>query len=201
MPVMDGMQMCIEVKKNPATCHIPVILLTALDSQETTLKCFDIGADVYITKPFNEFLLLSQIKNLIDSRERLKVAFYPSVFEKDIFKTKDVTDKEFINKCMDIIYENIENESFNLDNLGAKMNISRSSLYRKLREISNLKPVDFIKKVRLNYAAKLLLSKNMPINEIAWRSGFSDPKYFSKCFLQEFGCYPKNYSDAFLNKN
>jgi signal transduction histidine kinase/DNA-binding response OmpR family regulator len=201
MPVMDGMQMCIEVKKNPATCHIPVILLTALDSQETTLKCFDIGADVYITKPFNEFLLLSQIKNLIDSREKLKVAFYPSVFEKDIFKTKDVTDKEFINKCMDLIYENIENESFNLDNLGDKLNISRSSLYRKLREISNLKPVDFIKKVRLNYSAKLLLSKNMPINEIAWRSGFSDPKYFSKCFLQEFGCYPKNYSDAFLNKN
>ena len=120
MPVMDGMQMCIEVKKNPGLCHIPVILLTALDSQETTLKCFDIGADVYITKPFNEFLLLSQIKNLIDSRERLKVAFYPSVFEKDIFKTKDVTDKEFINKCMDIIYENIENESFNLDDLGEK---------------------------------------------------------------------------------
>ena len=201
MPVMDGMQMCIEVKKNPGTCHIPVILLTALDSQETTLKCFDIGADVYITKPFNEFLLLSQIKNLIDSRERLKAAFHPSMFEKDIFKTKDVTDKEFINKCMDVIYENIENESFNLDNLGTKMNISRSSLYRKLRDISNLKPVDFIKKVRLNYASKLLISKNMPINEIAWRSGFSDPKYFSKCFLQEFGCYPKNYSDAFLNKN
>jgi signal transduction histidine kinase/DNA-binding response OmpR family regulator len=201
MPVMDGMQMCIEIKKNPGTCHIPVILLTALDSQETTLKCFDIGADAYITKPFNEFLLLSQIKNLIDSRERLKIAFYPSVFEKDIFKTKDFTDKEFVNKCMDIIYENIENEGFNLDNLGAKMNISRSSLYRKLREINTLKPVDFIKKVRLNYAAKLLLSKNMPINEIAWRSGFSDPKYFSKCFLQEFGCYPKNYSDVFLKNN
>jgi signal transduction histidine kinase/CheY-like chemotaxis protein/AraC-like DNA-binding protein len=200
MPVMDGIQMCIEIKKNPGTFHIPVILLTALDSQETTLKCFDIGADAYITKPFNEFLLLSQIKNLIDSREKLKVAFHTSVFEKEIFKTKDITDKEFINKCMDIIYENIENESFNLNNLGEKMNISRSSLYRKLREISNLKPIDFVKKVRLNYAAKLLLTKNIPINEIAWRSGFSDPKYFSKCFLQEFGCHPKNYSDVFLNK-
>jgi signal transduction histidine kinase/DNA-binding response OmpR family regulator len=201
MPILDGMQMCIEIKKNPSTCHIPVILLTALDSQETTLKCFDIGADAYITKPFNEFLLLSQIKNLIDSRERLKVAFYPSVFAKDIFKTKDFADKDFINKCVDCIYENIENADFNLDSLGAKMNISRSSLYRKLREIGNLKPVDFIKKVRLNYAAKLLLTKNIPINEITWRSGFSDPKYFSKCFFQEFGCYPKNYSDVFQNKN
>ena len=196
MPNMDGIQMCMEIKKNPGSCHIPVILLTALDSQETALKCFDIGADAYITKPFNEFLLLSQIKNLIDSREKLKVAFYPSVFEKNIFKTKDTSDKEFINKCVDIIYENIENESFNLDDLGAKMNISRSSLYRKVREISDLKPVIFIRKVRLNYAAKLLLTKNIPINEIAWRSGFSDPKYFSKCFLQEFGCYPKNYSNV-----
>jgi len=159
MPVMDGMQMCMEIKKNPSTCHIPVILLTALDSQETTLKCFDIGADAYITKPFNEFLLLSQIKILSISRERLKIAYYPSVFEKDLFKTKDVKDKEFINKCVDAIYENIENENFNLDNLGAKMNISRSSLYRRLREMSNLRPVDFIKKVRLNYAAKLLLTK------------------------------------------
>jgi CheY-like chemotaxis protein/AraC-like DNA-binding protein len=199
MPVMDGMQMCMEIKKNPSTCHIPVILLTALDSQETTLKCFDIGADAYITKPFNEFLLLSQIKNLIDSRERLKIAYYPSVFEKDLFKTKDISDKEFINKCVDVIYENIENESFNLDNLGAKMNISRSSLYRRLREMSNLRPVDFIKKVRLNYAAKLLLTKNIPVNEIAWRSGFVDPKYFSKCFFQEFHCHPKNYSERFIN--
>lgn len=201
MPVMDGMQMCMEIKKNPGTCHIPIILLTALDSQETTLKCFDIGADAYITKPFNEFLLLSQIKNLIDSREMLKTAYYPSVFEKDLFKTKDVSDKEFINKCVETIYENIENEGFNLDDLGAKMNISRSSLYRRLRGISNLKPVDFIKKVRLNYAAKLLLTKNIPVNEIAWRSGFVDPKYFSKCFFQEFQCYPKNYSERFLNMN
>jgi signal transduction histidine kinase/CheY-like chemotaxis protein/AraC-like DNA-binding protein len=201
MPVLDGMQMCIEIKKNPITCHIPVILLTALDSQETTLKCFDIGADAYITKPFNEFLLLSQIKNLIDSREKLKIAFYPSVFEKDIFKTIDFADKEFINKCIEYIYEDIENADFNLDSLGAKMNISRSSLYRKLRKISNLKPVDFIKKVRLNYAAKLLLTKNIPVNEIAWRSGFSDPKYFSKCFFQEFQCYPKKYGEVFQNMN
>jgi len=199
MPVMDGMQMCMEIKKNPGTCHIPIILLTALDSQETTLKCFDIGADAYITKPFNEFLLLSQIKNLIDSREKLKSAYYPSVFEKDLFKTKDIKDKEFIDKCVETIYENIENEGFNLDDLGAKMNISRSSLYRRLRGISDLKPVDFIKKVRLHYAAKLLLTKNIPVNEIAWRSGFVDPKYFSKCFFQEFQCYPKNYSERFQN--
>jgi AraC-like DNA-binding protein len=80
------------------------------------------------------------------------------------------------------------------------MNMSRSSLYRRIREITNLKPVDFIKKAKLNYASKLLLTKNININEISWRSGFSDPKYFSKCFLKEFGCYPRKYSENLLQK-
>jgi signal transduction histidine kinase/CheY-like chemotaxis protein/AraC-like DNA-binding protein len=194
MPVMDGMQMCIEIKKDPNTFYIPVILLTALDSQESILKGFDIGADAYITKPFNDFLLLSQIKNLLDSREKLKSAFYPSFFEKDIFKNKDITDQEFVKRCLVHISENMETDSFNLDNLATKMNISRSSLCRRIKEICNIKPVDFIKKAKLNYAAKLLLTRNIPVNEIAWRSGFSDPKYFSKCFLQEFGIYPSDYS-------
>jgi signal transduction histidine kinase/DNA-binding response OmpR family regulator/cellobiose-specific phosphotransferase system component IIB len=200
MPVMDGMQMCIEIKRNPNTCHIPVIMLTALDSQDTTLKCFDIGADAYITKPFNEFLLLSRIRNLLESREKLKMAFYPSQFAKDIFKTKDTADEEFVQKCLEHIYENIEKEEFNLDALAEKMNMSRSSLYRKLKDLGNLKPIDFIKKAKLNYAAKLLLSRNLPVNVIAWRSGFSDTKYFSKCFFSEYGCYPKNYSEMFLNR-
>ncbi len=200
MPVMDGMQMCMEIKRDPNTCHIPVILLTALDTKEATLKSLNIGADAYITKPFNDFLLLSQIKNLIDSREKLKIVLYPSIFGKAHFKSKDFADQEFINSCFDYIYENIETGNFSIEDLSRIMNISRSSLYRKIREITQLRPVDFIKKAKLNYASKLLLTKNFNINEIAWRSGFSDPKYFSKCFLQEFGCYPRNYPEIFLQK-
>jgi AraC-like DNA-binding protein len=192
--------MCIEIKRDPNTCHIPVVLLTALDSHESTLKCFDIGADSYITKPFNDFLLLSQIKNLIDSREKLKIVFYPSIFGKDLFKTKDLADQKFINTCFNYVYENVEAENFSIDQLSKIMNMSRSSLYRKIREITNLRPVDFIKKAKLNYASKLLLTKNLNINEISWRSGFSDPKYFSKCFLQEFGCYPRKYSENLILK-
>jgi signal transduction histidine kinase/DNA-binding response OmpR family regulator len=201
MPVMDGLQMCMQIKNNASTCHIPVVLLTALDTQEFTIKGFEIGADAYITKPFNEKLLLTHIKNLIESRKKIKNAYCPSSFFRDIFNTKDESDQEFIKKCLDIIYENAESEAFGIEELADKLMISRSSLYRKIKDICKTRPVDFIKKARLNYSAKLLLSKNLQINEIAWRSGFSDPKYFSKCFYKEFGCYPRRFSDEFNLKS
>ncbi len=201
MPVMDGMQMCMEVKKNPTTCHIPVVLLTAIDSQESTIKGFDIGADAYLTKPFNELLLLSHIKNLIESREKLQAYYRPSPFFRSLFKTKDAADQEFINGCLDRIYENLDLENYKLDNLAEKMNLSRSSLYRKIKEVTQLKPVDFIKKAKLNYAAKLLLSTNLNINEISWRSGFSDAKYFSKCFLIEYGEHPSKFMEHGANNH
>ena len=201
MPVMDGMQMCIEIKKHAATCHLPVVLLTAIDSQEYMLKGFDIGADAYITKPFNEYLLLSNIKNLIESREKLRQYFCPSPFFRELLQNRSTADGDFIKKCLNSIYENLENENYTLTNLSEKMNMSRSSLYRKIREVTSFKPVDFIKKAKLNYAAKLLLlNKDYNINEISWRSGFSDTKYFSKCFMQEFGINPSHFTEEYNTK-
>jgi DNA-binding response OmpR family regulator/anti-sigma regulatory factor (Ser/Thr protein kinase) len=201
MPVMDGMQMCIEIKRYHSTCHIPVVLLTAIDSEENNIKGFNIGADAYITKPFNEFILLSNIKSLIESREKLKEYFSPSPQFNDLLKTKNMEDRDFVKKCLDHIFENLLNENFTLTNLSDKMNMSRSSLYRKIREVTLIKPVDFIKKAKLNYSAKLILSNNnLTINEVAWRSGFSDPKYFSKCFMQEFGINPSHFSEDYIKK-
>ena len=201
MPVMDGMQLCIEVKKNLTTCHIPVVLLTAVDTQENAIKGFDIGADAYITKPFNEFLLLSNIRNLIDSREKLKSFFCPSPFFRNLLESKNSENEAFLKDCLNNIYENLQNEDYTMTTLSEKMNMSRSSLYRKIKEISSLKPVDFIKKAKLNYAAKLLVKGNgYTINEISWRSGFNDPKYFSKCFMQEYGVNPSQYAKDFQMK-
>lgn len=201
MPVMDGMQMCMEIKKHAATCHIPVILLTAIDSQEHIIKGFDIGADAYITKPFNEYLLLSNIKNLVESREKLKEYFCPSPLFRELLRTKNKSDGDFLKECFNSIYENIQYDNYTLTNLAEKMNMSRSSLYRKIREVTKLKPVDFMKKAKLNYAAKILLiNKKSTINEISWRSGFSDSKYFSKCFMQEFGIHPSHFSEEYLKE-
>jgi len=203
MPVMDGMKMCIEIKENPLTCHIPVILLTAIDSEENMIKGFDIGADAYITKPFNEYLLLSNIKSLIESRQKMQQFFCPSPYFRELLQTKDMTEGDFIKDCLNHIYENLENENYTLDNLSKNMNMSRSSLYRKIIEVTKLRPVDFIKKAKLNFAAKLILSNDTwNINEISWRSGFSDAKYFSKCFYHEFGINPSQFSrDHLKSKN
>jgi signal transduction histidine kinase/DNA-binding response OmpR family regulator len=199
MPVMDGMKMCIEIKENPLTCHIPVILLTAIDSEENMIKGFDIGADAYITKPFNEYLLLSNIKSLIESREKMQQFFCPSPYFRELLQTKDMTEGDFIKDCLSYIYKNLENENYTLENLSKNMNMSRSSLYRKIIEVTKLRPVDFIKKAKLNYAAKLILSNDTwNINEISWRSGFSDAKYFSKCFFNEFGINPSHFSKDYL---
>jgi len=197
MPNMDGMQMCLEVKKHAATCHIPVILLTAIDSHEYTIKGFDIGADAYFTKPINEYLLLSNIKNLICNREKLKEFYCPSPFFRKLIHDREHAESDFLKECLNNIYKNIEDECFTLAELSRSMNLSKSSFYRKIVEMTSLKPVDFIKKAKLNYAAKLLLSNNtLTVNEVSWRSGFSDPKYFSKCFMREFGANPSNFQEV-----
>jgi signal transduction histidine kinase/DNA-binding response OmpR family regulator len=199
MPVMDGMKMCIEIKENPLTCHIPVILLTAIDSEDNMIKGFNIGADAYITKPFNEYLLLSNIKSLIESREKMQQFFCPSPYFRKLLQTKDMVEGDFIKDCLNHIYENLVNENYTLENLSENMNMSRSSLYRKIIEVTKLRPVDFIKKAKLNFAAKLILSNDTwNINEISWRSGFSDAKYFSKCFYHEFGINPSQFSKDYL---
>jgi len=202
MPIMDGMQMCIEIKKNLATCHIPIILLTAIDSQENIIKGFEIGADAYITKPFNEALLISNIKNLIESRDNLKKFFCPSPFFRKLIEKDNNQNEDFLRKCLNNIYENLDNEDYSMSNLSEKMNMSRSTLYRKIKEVSSIKPVDFLKKAKLNYAARLLTKGNIyNINEVSWRCGFNDSKYFSKCFTQEFGVNPSQYYKDWLNIN
>lgn len=201
MPIMDGITMCIKLKKNPLTSHIPIILLTAVDSTDTNIKGLEVGADAYITKPFNETLLNSTIHNLIRKRDRFKDVFGFSKFIDSFSKTKDKEDHAFINRCVRTIYENIDNECFSIDNLAELMNTSRSSFYKKIKRITSLRVVDFMKESKLYYAAKLLLNKNLTINEIAWKSGFSDVKYFSKCFSKRYGSNPSVFRIKLNNES
>ena len=122
-----------------------------------------------------------------------KDVFGFSKFIDSFTKTKGKEDKMFIDKCIRTIYENIDNEYFNIDNLAELMNTSRSSFYKKIKRITKLRTVDFVKESKLYYAAKLLVNKNLSIHEIAWKSGFSDVKYFSKCFAKQYGCSPSAF--------
>ncbi len=201
MPIMDGMTMCIKIKNNPLISHIPIILLTAVDSTDSNVKGLEVGADAYITKPFNEELLKMTIRNLIAKRNRYKDIFGFTKFVENFSRTKAKEDQDFIKKCIKYIYENIEDEHFTIDHLSELMNVSRSSLYKKIKRIAGLRAVDFMKAAKLNYAARLLFNSNLTVSEIAWKSGFSDTKYFSKCFSIQFGSNPSVFRNKLINQN
>ena len=192
MPVMDGIELCQKIKADPKTFHIPVVLLTALDSEETKIKGFDTGADGYVTKPFNDVVLISQIQNLISSRKNLKISLnnFP---EPNGIKPKEKKEEEFVDACIRIIHEKGSDESFKLDDLATCMNLSRSSLYRKIKQYTGLKAVDFMRKGKLHHAARLLLTTDMSISEVAYASGYNDAKYFSRCFAKEYGHMPSKF--------
>ncbi len=199
MPAMDGIELCAEIKKNPLTFQIPVILLTAIDAQQSKINSFNIGADEYLTKPFNKHVLISRAKNLMESREKLKLSLGKYQFLSDSLKDIEQADQEFVQQCISIIHQHISDESFHLDHLADAMSMSRSSLYRKIKKLTDMRGVDFIKKVRLQYAAKLLLNEDIGVNEVAWLCGFSDVKYFSKCFAREFEHNPSKFKNAILS--
>jgi len=201
MPNMDGMEMCSYLKENPITQHIPIILLTAIDSQESSIRGFDTGADDYITKPFNENVLIARIQNLIDSRKILMESIGGKLLSRKNVKSRAKEDQEFIKKCMEVIYKNAASEDFHLKQLAMAMNMSQSTLYRKIKQLTGMKAVDFLKKTKLQLAASLLLKKNMSISEVAWESGFTDEKYFSKCFAEEFGDVPSKYKSKLQSES
>lgn len=199
MPEMDGIELCGEIKKNPVTFQIPVILLTAIDSQQARVSSFDIGADDYLTKPINEHVLVTRARNLMDSREKLKSSLGKYQFLSESLHHADEAEQEFMKACITIIHQHISDESFHLDELASEMNMSRSSLYRKIKKLTGMKGVDFLKKTRLQYAAKLLLNEDKGVNEVAWLCGFSDVKYFSKCFAREFDHNPSKFKSVILS--
>jgi YesN/AraC family two-component response regulator len=197
MPTMDGIELCQHIKGTPATFHIPVILLTALDSEDSKIKSFDTGADAYVTKPFNEALLISQIQNLISSRKKLKQEFTSLDFLGEV-QTKEKATDEFIQKCVEIIHSRGSEANFTLDQLAEGMNMSRSSLYRKIKETTGMKAIDFLKKAKLHFAAKLLLNTDLTVSEVAFECGYNDPKYFSRCFAKEYGNLPSEFKKYVL---
>jgi AraC-like DNA-binding protein len=168
-------------------------LLSAIDSEESLIKGFNTGADDYIVKPFNESLLIRRIQNLIDAQSRIKNKYGQYSFSAEELNIEDHSSKEFINKLIKVIHENASSENHSLDKIAEDMNLSRSSLYRKIKDMTGMKAIDFMKKVRLQFAAKLLVNRDYTVNEVAWRTGFSDTKYFSKCFYKEYGLVPSKF--------
>ncbi|WP_190300258.1 hybrid sensor histidine kinase/response regulator transcription factor [Rufibacter hautae] len=195
MPVMDGIQLCRELKTNIRTSHIPVVLLTARTAFAHHKEGLDTGADAYLTKPFSPELLQIKIKNLLESQEKLK-KFYLNLFNINSpqpEKEANTVDEQFLKRIYEVLKENLDNSEFNVNDLAAALNMSRSLAYKKIKLLTGASPVEYLRTLRLQESAKLLKTGKYKVFEVACQVGFNDDKYFRQCFTKEFGCTPSEF--------
>jgi len=193
MDVMDGFELCKQIKENLSTSHIPVILLTAFAQDEQRAMGFESGADAYIPKPFNESLLRIRVRKLIENREKVKGYFQKNLTFGERKENVAEIDKTFINKFRKIIEEKLIDSDLNVDEIGKSMGLSRVQLYRKIKSLTNYAPNELVRIIRLKAAEQLILKTEKSISEIAYETGFSSPSYFTKCFKEYFTESPTEY--------
>jgi signal transduction histidine kinase/ligand-binding sensor domain-containing protein/DNA-binding response OmpR family regulator len=203
MPVMDGIELCKKLKEDVRTCHIPIILLTAKDSLQDKTEGYSVGADSYLTKPFSGNLLRSRVNNLLETRKKIAQLFSSAIVSKQSIVQESISklDNEFIDKLTHFIEENIEIEQLNIAQIADQMNMSHSTLYRKIKTLTGLSANEFIRKIRMRNAEKLLLSCKYSIAEIIYKVGISTPAYFRQCFKEEFGVTPTEYMKNVMSEN
>lgn len=201
MPEMNGIDLCKKIKNDSRTAHIPVILLTALISHDSQLMGLETGASDYLTKPFNFEILLSRIKNLLNQQTALKKTYQKQLDVNAVVEATPVNDENFMNNIMKLIDKKIADPDFSVEELSSEMAMSRVTLYRKVLQMTERTPVEFIKLIRLKRSAQLLTNSHLNIAEIAYRVGFNNPKYFTKLFKQEFNMLPSDYRLSFQTKD
>lgn len=193
MPVMDGIQMCEQVKSDVTTSHIPIILLTARTSLVYRVEGLERGADDYMTKPFNLQLLTARINNLIESRKKLREKFSHTLVLDDSEVTLNSLDEEFIKRMKVVLEENLSNSEFSVEMLADSLHVSRMQLYRKTKGLIGDSPVKIIRKFRLEMATKLLSNKQYNVSEVTFMVGYNDLKSFREQFKKEYGVSPSAY--------
>lgn len=194
MPVMDGIELCKKLKADFQTSHIPVIMLTARNSEENMVEGLESGADDYIPKPFNKSVLEARIQNLIDSRKKLRRMFNDKLSMRPNELTTNPADEQFLQRAIRCVEGNIKNPDYGVQELITDLKISRSLLHKKLTAIVGQSATDFITSIRLKRAAYLLSEGLSNISEVAYQVGFNDPKYFSRCFRKQFNITPSEYA-------
>jgi YesN/AraC family two-component response regulator len=189
MPVMNGLDLCKNIKLNLKTSHIPLLMLSAKALVEDKLEGIDSGADLYLSKPFDMDILRSSLAQLITSRQIMFNKFYNGITKNAKAKTTTL-DNEFIQKALNYINENISETELSVEVLASEVFLSRSQLYRKIKTLTGVSVNEFIRNVRLEKAKELIEFGNDNINEISYKVGFSSPSYFTKCFKEKFGYLP-----------
>ncbi|KAB5181174.1 response regulator, partial [Bacteroides thetaiotaomicron] len=200
MPEMDGIEFCKYVKGHLEMSHIPMILLTAKNKEEDRAEAYEIGADAFISKPFNLTVLHARIRNLLKYKERMARDFKNQI----VFEVKDLNytslDEDFIQRAIHCVNNHLEDPNFDQAQFADEMRTSKSTLYKKLKSLAGLNTSSFIRNVRLKAACRIMEEKgtNVRVSELAYAVGFNDPKYFSSCFKKEFDMLPSEYIERFI---
>lgn len=201
MPEMDGFELCKKVKSGVEYSHIPVILLTAKNTIQAKVEGLELGADAYIEKPFSKEYLLAQIHSLLTNRAMIREYFSssPLVHIKSIAHTK--ADEKFLIQLNSSIHEHMEDLDLDVEKLARIMNMSRITLYRKIKAVSDMTPLELINITRLKKAAELLANADHKIYEVADMVGYSSQSNFARNFLKQFKMTPTDYMQSKKNQS
>lgn len=200
LPGKNGFEICEILKNDLRTSHIPIILLTALDNKESNLQGLKSGVDLYLTKPFSYPILVQSLRGLLYNREKLRYYYTNNIGNLVDSKSFGSIEQNFVNKLNQIIKNNVDNADFSVENLADMLNISRIQLYRKIKAMFAVNVSDYINNIRLEHAKSMLQNPELTISEVAYKSGFSSPNYFSTVFKSKFGLSPNAYRKTIGNE-
>lgn len=193
MPKLDGRELCRRLKSEWQTSHIPLMLLTACSLDEHHVAGYEAGADAYLSKPFNPDVFCSQLQALIDNRHRVR-SFLGEGAESKLTMEAQLLDNGFAEHFKGVLMKNLHNADLNVASLGEEMGLSRTQLYRKVKQMTGSSPVELLRVMRLKHAAQMLRQTDLSVTEVAYKVGFSNPSYFTKCFREYFGTNPADYA-------
>ncbi len=193
MPEMDGIELCRILKSNPATVNIPLMILTAKHDVAAKIEGLTLGADDYLTKPFNIEVLKLRINKLLALKQK---GVKGTLIDPEPQKIKITSlDEQLVEKAVKYVENNMDRPELTVEEMSAELGMSRVHLYKRLKQLTGKTPIEFIRVIRLKRAAQLLRESQLYVSEIAYRCGFNNPKYFSKYFKEEFGILPSLYQD------
>jgi AraC-like DNA-binding protein len=206
MPEMSGIEMLQYIRNDFKISHIPVIILTAKNDDEDKIKAISMGANAYITKPFNKEYLIARIEQLLSDRKVFREKIWKQGITEEHVKQDTYEnylmhkDIQFLEKIHHVIEENIDNSDFNIDSIADNIGLSRSAFFKKLKSLTGLAPVDTIKEVRLTKSIELLKNTDMTISEVAFAVGFKESGYYGKCFRKKYNQTPTEYISKYRKK-
>jgi DNA-binding response OmpR family regulator len=193
LPSMNGKEVCRQLKNSFDTSHIPVIMLTAMSQENDIIQGLGEGADSYLTKPFNIKVVMAQAASLIRSRQLWRQRLGKPLLQCPDNISIPAIDQRFMDQVIQTLEEELANPAFDVTMMVGRLHMGHSTVLRKLKALTGMSPVDYIRSYRMQKAAYIFQKEKLPVSEVSYRVGYADPKYFSKCFTKEFGKTPTDY--------